>query len=31
VGLRRPFDAIEAHDEGLVARWNAAVRPGDTV
>ena len=31
LGLRRPFDTIETHDEGLIARWNAAVRPGDTV
>lgn len=31
LGLRRPFATIEAHDEGLIARWNAAVSPGDTV
>jgi calcineurin-like phosphoesterase family protein len=31
LGLRRPFDTIEAHDEGLIALWNAAVRPEDTV
>lgn len=27
----RPFGSIEEHDETLVANWNAAVRPGDTV
>lgn len=31
LGLRRPFATIEEHDEALVARWNAAVRPQDTV
>ena len=30
-GLNRPFATIEEHDEALIARWNAAVRPGDTV
>ena len=28
---RARFDAIEAHDEALVARWNAVVGPGDDV
>ncbi|GJD38054.1 metallophosphoesterase [Methylobacterium bullatum] len=27
----RPFATIEAHDETLVERWNAVVRPDDTV
>lgn len=27
----RPFPTIEAHDEGIIARWNEAVAPGDTV
>lgn len=27
----RPFDTIEAHDEALVARWNARVGPDDEV
>jgi len=27
----RPFASIEEHDETLVARWNAAVHPEDTV
>ena len=27
----RPFPTIEAHDNGLVARWNAVVGPRDTV
>jgi len=27
----RPFPAIDAHDDALVARWNAAVTPHDTV
>lgn len=27
----RTFASIEAHDETLIARWNAAVRPEDTV
>ncbi|TXN71857.1 metallophosphoesterase [Methylobacterium sp. WL6] len=31
LGLMRPFQDIEAHDEALIAAWNAAVRPGDTV
>ncbi|MGU3340774.1 metallophosphoesterase [Methylobacterium mesophilicum] len=31
LGLRRPFDTMVAHDEGLIACWNAAVRPCDTV
>ena len=31
LGLCRPFDTIEAHDERLIAHWNAAVRPEDTV
>lgn len=30
-GLNRPFATIDEHDEALIARWNAAVRPGDTV
>jgi calcineurin-like phosphoesterase family protein len=29
--FRRPFASIQEHDEALVANWNAAVRPGDTV
>ena len=28
---RRPFATLQEHDEGLVERWNAVVRPGDTV
>lgn len=28
---RRPFATIEAHDEALVAAWNAAVRPDEIV
>jgi calcineurin-like phosphoesterase family protein len=28
---RRPFTSIEEHDEALVAAWNAAVGPDDTV
>jgi calcineurin-like phosphoesterase family protein len=28
---RRPFSTIEEHDEALVAAWNAAVGPDDTV
>lgn len=31
LGLNRPFATIEEHDEALVANWNAAVRPHDTV
>lgn len=31
LGLNRPFATIEEHDEALIARWNAAVRPQDTV
>ncbi|UIY44203.1 metallophosphoesterase [Methylobacterium radiotolerans] len=31
LGLNRPFATIEEHDEALIARWNAAVRPEDTV
>jgi calcineurin-like phosphoesterase family protein len=27
----RPFASIEAHDETLIANWNAVVRPDDTV
>lgn len=27
----RPFPAIEAHDEALIANWNARVRPKDIV
>lgn len=27
----RPFDSIEHHDEVLIQRWNAVVRPGDEV
>jgi calcineurin-like phosphoesterase family protein len=27
----RPFASIEEHDRELVARWNAAVKPKDTV
>ena len=27
----RPFASIEEHDETLISRWNAVVRPGDTV
>lgn len=27
----RPFASIEEHDEALVARWNAAIRPEDAV
>ncbi len=29
--LKRPFEGVAAMDEALVARWNAAVAPGDTV
>ena len=28
---KRPFASLEAHDEALVERWNARVRPGDRV
>lgn len=28
---RRPFASIQEHDEALIARWNATVRPDDTV
>ncbi len=31
LGLNRPFATIEAHDEALIARWNAAVGPNDVV
>lgn len=31
LGLNRPFATIEKHDEALIARWNAAVLPQDTV
>lgn len=31
MALNRPFATIEEHDETLVANWNAAVRPEDTV
>lgn len=31
MSLRRPFASIQEHDEALIARWNAAVRPDDTV
>ncbi len=31
LGLNRPFANIEEHDEALIARWNAAVGPDDTV
>ncbi|MEN3230253.1 metallophosphoesterase [Methylorubrum rhodesianum] len=31
MSTQRPFASIEEHDETLIARWNAAVRPGDTV
>lgn len=27
----RPFPDLDAHDEGLIAAWNAAVAPGDVV
>ena len=27
----RPYDNIEAHDKDIVLRWNAVVRPQDTV
>jgi calcineurin-like phosphoesterase family protein len=28
---KRPFVDLEAHDEGLIANWNAAVRPSDLI
>ncbi|SFM23341.1 metallophosphoesterase [Methylobacterium pseudosasicola] len=28
---RRPFSSVEEHDEALIANWNAAVGPEDTV
>ena len=28
---RRPFADVEAHDEGLIGRWNDVVGPGDEV
>lgn len=31
MSVHRPFASIEEHDETLIANWNAAVRPGDTV
>nr|WP_200941309.1 metallophosphoesterase [Methylobacterium sp. Leaf111] len=31
MGLSRPFATIEEHDETLIANWNTAVRPEDTV
>lgn len=31
MAVRRPFASIEDHDETLIANWNAAVRPEDTV
>ncbi|MCP1558842.1 UNVERIFIED_ORG: calcineurin-like phosphoesterase family protein [Methylobacterium sp. SuP10 SLI 274] len=31
MGRPRPFASIEAHDEALVAAWNAVVRPDDLV
>ena len=31
MSLRRPFASIEEHDETLIANWNAAVGPEDTV
>jgi len=27
----RPFRTVAEHDEALIARWNAVVRPGDVV
>lgn len=29
--VNRPYATIEEHDRDLVARWNAAVKPNDTV
>lgn len=31
LGLNRPFATIEEHDDALIARWNAAVGPDDTL
>lgn len=31
MSARRSFLTIQEHDEALIARWNAAVRPDDTV
>lgn len=31
MSIRRPFASIEAHDEALIANWNAAVGPDDIV
>ena len=31
MSVHRPFASIEEHDETLIANWNAAVRPDDTV
>ncbi len=28
---RRPFSSVDEHDEALIAAWNAAVGPNDTV
>ena len=28
---KRPFADLQAHDEGLLANWNAAVKPGDVI
>ena len=28
---KRPFSSIKEHDEELIKRWNAKVKPGDTV
>jgi calcineurin-like phosphoesterase family protein len=30
-GIARPFASVEEHDRELVARWNAVVKPKDTV
>jgi calcineurin-like phosphoesterase family protein len=30
-GVNRPFATVEEHDAELVRRWNAAVKPKDTV
>lgn len=29
--IHRPFDTIEEHDETIITRWNATVRPDDIV
>lgn len=29
--MHRPFDTIEEHDEELIRRWNAVVKPKDNV